>query len=222
MLGLLNRFNVHVAQLGHKQYIFPVRQYLLYHKHVIYVSFLPAYTWTDHVKVSWLLIILQYGSSDEEPAVRYLGLFFRFMARIECIACISKMLASKDITCRSRLIAKRWRWFSTNLPFTRTSCVVSTRMYLYFVCFLPVWLVLNWFNRICFSTIDRDYKLEPRPYLNSHMFLLCLHGDFFSYRTVWSVNCTLLYCVYLDSDAIWILFLSALFMYTQSVICSLL
>ena len=46
-----------------------------YHTIFLYHYFLPAYTSTDHVKVSWLLIILQYGISDEEPAVLNLGLF---------------------------------------------------------------------------------------------------------------------------------------------------
>ena len=67
-----------------------------------------------------------------------------------------------------------------------------------------VWLVLNWFDWICFSRMDLDYKLEPRPCLNSHMFPSCLYGDLFCYPTIWSVNCIFSYCtvVYLDVDAI--------------------
>lgn len=110
---------------------------------------------------------------------------FRVMARIECLACISNAGFQRHTWW--------WRWCSTHLPFTRTTCAVS--------CFTCACLTSL---ELCFSTMDLDYKLEPRPCLNSHMFPSCLYGDLFCYPTIWSVNCIFSYCtvVYLDVDAI--------------------
>ena len=80
---------------------FPVRQYLLFHKYVIYTIFTCIYMyWSCEGFV--LLIVLQWEIFDEEPSVCYLIVLPLVLNALHA----SQILSFKDILVEASLMAK--------------------------------------------------------------------------------------------------------------------